>query len=557
MKILAETASNHNGDLNYLIKLIDKIIIDENVYITAQILTPESFCDKTYEKYDFIKQIAFNYESWVKVFDHCKKTGHQFIPCPCDISSLEFCLLKGFKLIKIHGSDILNTDIHKVIRKNDIKIILETQFATQRDIDFAINNIGINKIECLIHGFSNYPTEGELVQLNSLDFMKKRWKVKVGFADHTTDTTNIPLMVLSKNATWIEKHITLSRNLRGPDWQPSLEPTEFSIMVNQIRKYRNYLGSFKKHPTATELKMRDVMYKKFVCTNNKLKIVRTNSGDDYWKYKFSSFPQDNVITAVIARLKSTRLKKKVLLPFHNDGMVFDLIRYVEKAKSSKKTILATSFLEADDELVREAKKRNVKCFCGEPLDVTKRLLDLADDEKASAVFRITGDMPFADPMLMDKMNEIRKQYNLDYVRALNLPLGMSAELFSVNFLNKLYLENQNPNESEYLGWFVILDKEAKKGSISVNFNSLKLDAYSLTVDYLEDLQLCKKLLKKINKEQISEITLIDILKNVSLLQEVDVNKEIKLPDNKTMKYYEYLELQKNQGFIVDEMFNVI
>ena len=55
-----------------------------------------------------------------------------------------------------------------------------------------------------------------------------------------------------------------------------------------------------------------------------------------------------VITAVVARLKSTRLKKKVL-SFFNDTMVFDLISYVKKSKSVK-TILATSFLPDDDEL---------------------------------------------------------------------------------------------------------------------------------------------------------------------------------------------------------------
>ena len=44
------------------------------------------------------------------------------------------------------------------------------------------------------------------------------------------------------------------------------------------------------------------------------------------------------------------------------------------------------------------------------------------------------------------------------------------------------------------------------------------------------------------EEQISEIRLIDILKNINLLQKVDVNKEIKLPNNKTMKYYEYLDI---------------
>ena len=52
MKILAETASNHNGDLNNLKLLVEKIIVHENVFVTAQILDPQNFCDESYEKFD-------------------------------------------------------------------------------------------------------------------------------------------------------------------------------------------------------------------------------------------------------------------------------------------------------------------------------------------------------------------------------------------------------------------------------------------------------------------------------------------------------------------------
>ena len=133
------------------------------------------------------------------------------------------------------------------------------------------------------------------------------------------------------------------------------------------------------------------------------------------------------------------------------------------------------------------------------MDVTRRLIDLAENYKAKALFRITGDMPFVDPILMDEMNKLRLENDLDYIRAQNMPLGMSAELFKIDYLMKLYLENQNPDESEYLGWFVILDKEAKKGCLTVDYKGMDLDHYALTVDYQEDLDMCKNLLNKIGK----------------------------------------------------------
>ena len=165
-------------------------------------------------------------------------------------------------------------------------------------------------------------------------------------------------------------------------------------------------------------------------------------------------------------------------------------------------------------------------------------------------------MPFADPDLMDEMNKLRIKYDLDYVRAQNMPLGMSAELFKIDYLMKLYLENQNPDESEYLGWFVILDKDAKKGCLTVDYKGIDLDHYALTVDYQEDLDMCKKLLNKIGKKKIVNINLVDIFQNIEELSKVDLDKEIKLPEGKKMKYFEYLSLQKNQGFIVNERFKV-
>ena len=87
--------------------------------------------------------------------------------------------------------------------------------------------------------------------------------------------------------------------------------------------------------------------------------------------------------------------------------------------------------------------------------------------------------------------------------------------------------------------------------MSVEYKDINLDHYSLTVDYQQDLDICKKLLKKIGKKNISNINLIDILNNINELEKVDLHKKIKLPRGKSMKYYEYLSLQKNQGYIIN------
>ena len=434
-------------------------------------------------------------------------------------------------------------------------MILETQLATERDIDLALSFIKKDKVICLMHGYSNYPTEGSELNLNSIDFMKTNWELPVGFADHSLETDTIPAMALAKGITWIEKHITNSRNDRNYDWQASLDPEDFSIFVQNLKKYSKTLGIKFKHPTREEYLMRRVMYKKYKINGNKINVIRSDKGLDYYDYKYSKYDNNNIITAVIGRLKSTRLKKKIIRNFYEDKMVFDLMTNIKKSKISKKNILTSSYLNSDSELISEAKSRNIEFFCGHPENVIDRMISLAEQEKAKGVFRVTADMPFADPAIMDQMGILFKRHNLDYVRAMNCPVGLSAELFSINYLQKLYQKIDNPNETEYLGWFVTKDQNAKKGCIEIDYLGKDLSCYSLTVDYQEDLDSCLKLLHHINKK-IDDLSLVDILSNLKLLQKIDKNKYFKMPYGTQMKYSEYLDMQWNQGFNVIKKFKI-
>ena len=90
---------------------------------------------------------------------------------------------------------------------------------------------------------------------------------------------------------------------------------------------------------------------------------------------------------------------------------------------------------------------------------------MAFDNGLGAIFRVTGDNPLTDPSLMQEMIELYLDNSLDYVRVEIVPFGMSAELFSTEYLWRLYLNMENPMTSEYLTWFVLQDKTARKGSI--------------------------------------------------------------------------------------------
>jgi len=547
MKTIAESAFNHNGKIEYLLQLAEAAKYADADYFTVQVMNAKEFSVRDYSKYQIYIENEISPEQWKQVFDHCKAIGIGVIPCVLDEKSFDLCYSYGFRLFKIHATDIVNEPFLKILAsKTDCRYILETQVATNFDIRFAINYIG-NQIECLINGYSNYPTEIEDLNINTIDSFKAEYKYKTGFADHSTDITEIPLMLLAKGCDYLEKHITLTRNNRNFDWQVSLYPNEFKAMVAKIKHYEMALGNGVKHPVKNELPFRNIIYKKVVGEGV---LRRADSGLDFISHQFASFSSDRVVIALIARLKSQRLPKKVLKPFLNDILIADLYTRLDASKYSSAVFLATSKLTEDQPLVREAESRNMRIFQGHAVSVIDRMLSLAWQEKAGAIFRVTGDNPFTDIGLIDQMIQLYQQNDLDYVRVNNVPFGVSAELFSTKYLWNLYLKMNNPMYSEYLSWFILNDKDVKMGCIDIESTVENLDAINFSVDYPEDLENCYTMLKRINKKQITDIDIADIARHSMDFPRVDPSKEIKLPNVKNINLREYLDMFRHAKYFV-------
>jgi N,N'-diacetyllegionaminate synthase len=545
MKIIAESAFNHNGSVDYLIELAKESEKAGADFFTLQVMDVDDFCSEDYSKYELYKKYSINFKDLDLFFEEARSLNIEIIVCVLDVSSFNYIYLKGFRFLKIHATDISNEALLDLINtKEDVSIILETQCATHFDINYAINKLK-NKIVCLIHGFSNYPTEVEDLQLNSLDYLKEKFNLPIGFADHSLDQQNVPLMALAKGCSFLEKHITLTRNNRNLDYQVSMYPNEFAIMVASIKHYEKALGVFKKHPTPSENEFRRIMYKK---TQEDGTFKRSDSGDESIVKQIKSFDKKNVGIALIARLKSKRLERKVLKPLFDTVLIDFLYNRISINKFEDKVFLATSDYYTDDELANYAIDNQLNLFRGHAESVIDRMLQLSFEQGFGAVFRVTGDNPLTDPFLMQEMVELYLDNKLDYVRVENVPFGISAELFSTEYLWKLYMELNNPMNSEYLTWYVLNDETARKGVVKVNTDIEDASLYNFSVDYKEDYEDVIKVISKLDKPYSS--TTKEILKNVKGIKKVDLSKEIKLPESTSILFYDYLEMLKNQTLII-------
>ena len=117
--------------------------------------------------------------------------------------------------------------------------------STTKEISQAINVLikyGAKKKKInLLHCNSSYPTPIEDVNLNAINFLKKKFKLNVGLSDHTKSTI-IPAAAVAVGANIIEKHFTLNTNQDGPDHKSSLDPIKFKNMVLNIRQVERLLA---------------------------------------------------------------------------------------------------------------------------------------------------------------------------------------------------------------------------------------------------------------------------------------------------------------------------
>ena len=514
----------------------------------------DAFCVEDYSKYQIYEENTLSFDEWKQVFAFCKEINLEVIPCVLDIPSFHLCYKEGYRFLKLHATDITNkVMLDAMAQYDDVRFILETQCATNLELKYALSIIG-DKVDCLMHGFSNYPTEIEDLQLNTLDYFKQEFPhYATGLADHSLDTANVPLMVLAKGCDYIEKHITLTRNNRKFDYQVSLYPHEFAIMVSNIKHYEQALGKVMKHPTKTELPYRTVMYKK-VLTDGTFK--RADAGLDYITHRFENFNKEDVGVALIARLKSKRLPLKVLKPFHDTILVDFLYKRLASAKKVKNAFLATSTLAEDTPLAEVGFKNKHLVYRGHAVSVIDRMLELSLQEGYGGVFRVTGDNPFTDVGLIDEMISLFIKEDLDYVRVNNVPFGVSAELFSTKYLWNLYLNMDNPMNSEYLTLFILNDENAKKGCIDIVSTIKDLKYINLSVDYQEDYDRAIVLAKKLENKNLYTIGFEDIVAEIDSFKREDKNKMIKLPEGEDVPFSEFLSRLENQNYAVRKQFKV-
>ena len=120
------------------------------------------------------------------------------------------------------------------------------------------------------------------------------------------------------------------------------------------------------------------------------------------------------LAIVQARMGSSRLRGKVLMPLGISTPIEMVVSRLENAISVDKVVVATSTEPDDDELVKFCEARGISTVRGSESNVHSRFLVAIKVYSPENILRITSDCPFVDPDLIDRLWKIYEENHLEY-----------------------------------------------------------------------------------------------------------------------------------------------
>ena len=308
MKVIAEIGVNHDGKLSKAKKLIKFSKLSGADYVKFQLYKTENLVitnssTASYQKkisnnqYELLKKYELSLKKFKILFRYCLQIKIQPLVTCFDLETFkEVNSIFKFNTYKIGSGDLDNFPLIYEIAKCNKKIILSTGMSSINEINLAlktiyfshkyknhkpnikiINNIKLSASNLkylrekviILHCISNYPAKVEDLNLNVISYLKEKYKLKVGFSDHSKSTV-APSVAMTLGAEYLEKHITISNSDLGPDHEASLNYKDFKLMVKNIDDTKKMYGDHKKKINFLESQIAKVS-RKSIYAKNKIK----------------------------------------------------------------------------------------------------------------------------------------------------------------------------------------------------------------------------------------------------------------------------------------------
>ena len=267
------------------------------------------------------------------------------------------------------------------------------------------------------------------------------------------------------------------------------------------------------------------------------------------------------LAVIVARLNSSRLKSKHLLPLPSDAlggtikMIDHLILRLRSCNEIDKICLATTAEDHNKPLKDWARENGLHCpdFYGNPNDVVGRVDAIIDEIKPEFITFISGDCPLVDPNFLDFAMQQLKTGQFESVALADgvQSLHEGMEFYTLSGWNKIVMESKDEIEKEHVG--IVNKKRSVLKTLKIpdvyDFSKI---SHRISVDTDADYKFMYEVYKRWFNEN-SEASIVDLRwVQDQILQDHSLNKinahvVQKNPNNRYQKVNVYCHVGKEVG----------
>ncbi|MBB6671701.1 cytidylyltransferase domain-containing protein [Cohnella nanjingensis] len=166
-----------------------------------------------------------------------------------------------------------------------------------------------------------------------------------------------------------------------------------------------------------------------------------------------------IVAVIQARTGSSRLPGKVMRTLDGIPVVRLMVMRLSRSRRLSQIVVATGDTAADDAFAASLAKEGIEVFRGSEHDVLERYYQAARKFRADVVVRVTGDCPFIDPEIVDRVIDryLEAQPGVRYASNLNPPTypdGLDTEVFAFEALEQAWREARWSSEREHVTPFI-------------------------------------------------------------------------------------------------------
>ncbi len=241
--IIVEACVNHQGNFNIAKKMVyaakkagAQCIKFQHHIVNEEMLEKNIPKSSNFKKKlsDVIEETNFDLNQHKILKTICEKNGLVYLCTPFSIRAAKELDKIGLKAFKTGSGELTNFPFINEIAKIGKPMIVSTGMSFPEEITETVKIVKKHNTPlALMHCVSAYPCPYEIMNLNFINELSKKFKIPIGLSDHTPSIYNA-LGAVSLGAQIIEKHFTFDKSQKGPDHKSSINEMELNELVKGV-----------------------------------------------------------------------------------------------------------------------------------------------------------------------------------------------------------------------------------------------------------------------------------------------------------------------------------